>query len=54
MYKMRGDKIPTVRGEQVKISLLPNKVMKKSRTLVTTSANHFMTLTHEFEFVGLE
>ena len=36
--RMRGDKIPTIRGEHVKIPLLPNKVGKRSGTRATTNA----------------
>ena len=35
--KVREDKIPTVRGERVKIPLLPNKAGKRSGTMVMTT-----------------
>ena len=37
---MRGDKIPTVRGEWVKITLLPNNVGKKSVNDVGAKQGH--------------
>ena len=45
---MRGDEIPTVRGKQVKIPLLPNIVGKRSRTMtmVTTYTSGRKTFSH--------